>query len=239
MAFSLLASCAFFYVAERQALINAKENIVSVYPEDAKIALLEKEVFQQERLLENRLASKYHSQWEKADENTEIIRKLSDEIIVLRKQRENAMEKARSESVTVTIFFTSIGDWLNTDVGFVRGIGYAFLSLFLEISSLAVISLKKYLSIVKIEDPVSDEEYDSESDERKEKDNQMNRLANDITTGKTEPVLRKILKMNYGLSRVDVSCVLTSLCEVQVLKWSKRNVYSLNPDRYTEGDNPV
>ncbi len=223
--FSLIASCAFFVSAEYDAVEKITKSYVVSNATNTKIEAITKEISRLDKLVQNRLSSRYHDQWEEAENNTRRIRDLNVELALLQeKELENKAQYAH-ERVVVTRFFTSIGKILDIDAGLVRNIFYTVLALLLEMSALVSINLCYALPIeAEKKKSIIDREEDSFDEVKSVK---KERLISDIKTGKISPVVRRIKSASYGLSLDDVRSILATLYNEGVLKKDKRNSYKL------------
>lgn len=229
--FSLIASCAFFVSAEYTA-IEAVENEYSYsLKNQARIETVTDEIRQQEKLLENRLASRYHEQWKEAEKTTIRIRELNEELLLLQEAVAEEGVQYAQEKISVTRFFTSVGDLLTVDPALIRNAFYMVLAILLEVSALASISLSNAL---KYEESIHQSKKSNCSKASNLDANpspNTERLINDIQKGIVPPVIRKIRTAGYGLSIDDIRKILVSLYDSGALQKDKRNSYKLS-----EGD---
>lgn len=228
MLFSLLASCAFFYSAEGEALKFSETQFQQSEVFQLKIQSLRGEIDQQNQLMNLRLSSKYHSQWEEADENSKRIHALNAELNDLIGKKEQEKSDFARKEIVITNFFSFIGNMLTLETETIRGFGYGLLSFFLEISSLGAISLNNSLrKEVKDEEIVGNESDPEESNDFVENQDKMKGLVRDILSGKTPPILRKIKYQRYGVSVEEVRRLLSFLHYTGLLEKDKRNSYKL------------
>jgi hypothetical protein len=97
MTFSWLASCAFFMSSETSLLQEAQTNTGEYVALQHRIEGLTQEISHHECLLDNRLNSSYHKQWEAGEGDADTIAKLGISLNVLIERlpsagRENAAE---------------------------------------------------------------------------------------------------------------------------------------------------
>jgi len=243
MVFSWLASCAFLMSSESDLLQEARIKTGEYVALQYKIEGLKQAVSHHERLLDNRLSSTYHKQWEAGEDDANSIAKLRASLSALIERLPLAGRNSAAEHVPTAQFFKQVGDVLNVSVNTARIIGYGILGLLLEVSTLGMISL------VQIFDS---ELKEGSQDNRRKKGNfihnndQLNLTAQqaviqlicDILSGAVPPVFRKIRVANYGVDHSAVQQVLKNLHAIGVLKAGKRNSYEL-AEKPMKADSPL
>jgi hypothetical protein len=129
--FSLLASCAFFYSAEVVAINNSRLVSIEYRVLLERMDTVRQEINHYERLLEKRLNSEYHRQWEEGENDAVRIRELKDSLVVLMDESENVGREAAIKAVPVTHFFATLGRVFGVSKEVVRIFGYGLLALLL------------------------------------------------------------------------------------------------------------
>lgn len=230
MAFSWLASCAFLVASEHDLLRESQTRSDQYIALQLRIESTRQAIVFQERLLEKRLSSVYHSQWKESEANLEAIASLKSTLADLTEDSSNVGLEAAAKKVPTTRFFAGIGQVLNIDPQVVRVMGYGILSLLLELSTLGMIGLARTLKSDlgrthdaprEAETVIGNGEYDIEVKQR------VAQLTSDILQSRIPPVLRRIKAAHYDLDLDVVRQVLRSLFDSGILEQDKRNSYKL------------
>ena len=233
MGFSWLASCAF--------LVSSEHNLLheSQIRSDQYVALLQKidgtkqEIAFHERLLEKRLNSSYHSQWNQGEATVEKIATLKAKLAELTESSSGVGLDAAVQQVPTIRLFNEISQVLNISSELIRAVGYGLLGFLLEVSTLGMISLAHAF---KLDSAVNHRcldsaggELEAGGSEKQDVDTQQMkaRLTDDILKGNTLPVLRRIRAADYGLDIDVIRQVLKGLYTAGVLEADKRNSYKL------------
>ena len=229
--FSLIASFAFFVAAEYSAV----EKISSTYYfgsiQNTNVEAIANEINQLEKLVENRLASRFHEQWKEAENNTKRIRELSSEMNSIQNNILVESEERAQDKLVITRFFKSVGKIANVDPGSVRNTFYITLGLLLEFSSLIMISLNTELN--KDKEQCESRVQKKNGKQTRKKINRITdsikkRLFNDIESGEIDPVIRKIRSAGYGLSIEAIKEVLRDLHRQRIIRKDKRNSFKMS-----------
>ena len=234
MGFSWLASCAFLVSSETSLLEQARIESAEYSAFQQRIESITDQIAHYENLLDKRLGSSYHKQWEEGQSNADKIAELRETLASLVETSSSTGEVAAQKRVSSTQFFNYISQTLNVSIELVRALGYGLLSLLLEVSTLGVISLvhafKQEAAIdhhctenAEIE-PVNDK---SEVQQNKIQQT-IAQLTEDILKGRTPPVIRRIRAAGYALDVDAIRQVLNGLYEVGILEADKRNSYKLS-----------
>ena len=230
MGFSWLASCAFLVSSENSFLEEAQLMSVEYVATQQKIEATHRQITHYERLLENRLSSAYHKQWDEGQSNMDKMAALNESLLALTKKLSLAGKDEALHRVATTQFFTNVSQVLGSSVEWVRAAGYGLLSLLLEVSTLGMISLANSFK----RDSATDsrclecaEEELLDDLERVQGRQAVAQLTEDILKGKIPPVLRKIKAAHYGVDLDEVRQVLQNLRSVGILSDDKRNSYKL------------
>ena len=232
MTFSWLASCAFFMSSDASVLQEAQTKTGEYVALQHRIESLTQEISHHERLLDNRLSSSYHKQWEAGEGDANTIAKLRVSLNVLIERLPSAGRENAAEQVPTAQFFKQVGEVLNVSVDTARIIGYGILSLLLEVSTLGMISLVQVFRA------------DMKAGGRANSDGkgafihnsyQLNLAAQqaviqlicDILSGQVPPVFRKLRAAEYGVDHSVIQQVLKNLHAIGLLEDGKRNSYKL------------
>lgn len=232
MTFSWLASCAFFMSSEASLLQEAQTNTGEYVALQHKIESLTQEIYHHERLLDKRLSSTYHKQWEAGEGDADTIAKLRISLNVLIERLPSAGRENAAEQVPTAQFFKQVGEALNVSADTSRIIGYGVLSLLLEVSTLGMISL------VRVFRADGKEGGRANSDAKGafiHNSDQLNLTAQqaviqlicDILSGEVPPVFRKLRTAEYGVDHSVIQQVLKNLHAIGLLEDGKRNSYKL------------
>ncbi len=232
MTFSWLASCAFFMSSEASLLQEAQTNTGEYVALQHQIESLAQEVSHHERLLDNRLNSTHHKQWEAGEGDANAIAKLRVSLNVLIERLPSTGRDNAAEQVPTAQFFKQVGEVLNVSVDTARIIGYGILSLLLEVSTLGMISL---VQVFRVDGKEGGRANSDAKGTFIHNSDQLNLTAQqaviqlicDILSGAVPPVFRKIRVENYGVDHSAVQQVLKNLHAIGVLKTGKRNSYEL------------
>ncbi|WP_159931082.1 hypothetical protein [Oceanicoccus sp. KOV_DT_Chl] len=186
-----------------------------------------------ERLLEKRLSSSYHTQWNQGEAAVKQIAALRLELSKLADSATDVGLDEAKQQVATTRLFNEISKALHIKSELIRAIGYGVLSVLLEVSTLGMISL---VQAIKLGALVNDQCLDGAEGESQAFDSEKQalgseqmkaQLTDDIIKGNISPVLRRIKSANYGLDIDAVRQVLKGLYTAGVLEADKRNSYKL------------
>jgi len=232
MVFSWLASCAFFISSEMRLLKEAQHGSPEYVALQQEIKGLQNNIAIEEQLLNKRLGSSYHKQWEQAQNSADRIAGFQAKIADKKSLLSQVGLSTASKELETTKLFVTISRTLNISLDSARTFGYAVLALLLEVSTLGMISLagaeKRANSLPSSradepdlqpgDDTVVDEEYRQK----------LAQLTFDILNGKIRPVLRVIKSADYDLSLDQIRAVLRDLHATGILDTDIRNSYKLS-----------
>lgn len=233
MVFSWLASCAFLVSSEHNLLRESQIRSDQYVALQQKISGAKQEIAFQERLLEKRLSSTYHSQWNQGEATVAKIASLKNKLAELTESSSGVGLEMAEQQVPTTRLFNEISQVLNISSKLITAVGYGLLSLLLEVSTLGMISLA---NTFKLDTAVNQPRFENaengldvaDSERQDVEAQQMKaRLTDDIIKGNTPPVLRKILAADYGLGIDVIRQVLRGLYAAGILEADKRNSYKL------------
>ena len=230
MGFSWLASCAFFMTSENRMLQEAQTKTPEYIAFEQRIGSITQQITHYENLRDKRLSSSYHKQWDESQVNMDKIAQLEGALASLIEQSSSVGEKAAQQQVATSQFFSDVSRMMNADIGLVRGISYGLLSLLLEISALAMISLTSSLNHVDSNSPKSKPVDAAVGHMGVEQQRAILQLTGDILNGRIPPVLRTIKSAHYGLDIGIIREVLRSLRFAGILEDDKRNSFKLSPE---------
>ena len=234
MGFSWLASCAFLVSSETNLLEKARIASAEYSAFQQRIESITDQITDYEDLLDKRLGSSYHKQWEEGQSNADKIAELKETLANLIETSSSAGEGTAQKRVSSTQFFNYISQTLNVSIELVRALGYGLLSLLLEVSTLGVISLVRAFKQEAAIDNHCDEKAEIELVKAKSEDQQIKiqktiaQLTEDILKGRTLPVIRRIRAAGYALDVDVIRQVLRGLYDVGILEADKRNSYKLS-----------
>ncbi len=243
--FSCMASIAFFVTQEQQQMRKAVQNTAAFQAQSVSIALLEKEILAKQKLVDARLASRYHDQWDKGE-------RLAGELAALRgtlgqllnANNDIGVDQARQQ-ISTAAFFLGISNILGTSFASTVTVGYALLALLIELSALGVIALtggkggvQTNIEGLKKASPHVDSSKDLNSTVIKPKrrtepckKDQMkaekyallvDKITADIINGKTAPGLRKLIQ-KYGIQYKQARVVLDQLLDRELIQNAGRS----------------
>ena len=232
MTFSWLASCAFFMSSDASVLQEAQTKTGEYVALQHRIESLTQEISHHERLLDNRLSSSYHKQWEAGEGDANTIAKLRVSLNVLIERLPSAGRENAAEQVPTAQFFKQVGEVLNVSVDTARIIGYGILSLLLEVSTLGMISL---VQVFRADMKAGGRANSDGKGAFIHNSDQLNLAAQqaviqlicDILSGQVPPVFRKLRAAEYGVDHSVIQQVLKNLHAIGLLEDGKRNSYKL------------
>lgn len=194
--FSCAASVAFFLGQERASVekVRATTAIFKAHQED--IALLSREIQSKQNLLEKRLSSQFHNQWDKGAVLAMELSDLRDELTAkIRQSQDMGRDEAR-QTVSTSAFFSNIAEISGASLQLVMTLSYGVLALLIEICALGMMAI-------------------SSSSERRGQlppqdvpgvipDTIAQRIKRDILQGVTPPVARRLIttyRIRHALAR--------------------------------------
>ena len=234
--FSCMASIAFFVTQEQQQIRKAVQSTPAFTAQAASIALLEKEILAKQKLLDARLASRYHEQWDKGERLSGELAGLRQELgQLINTSNDIGVDQARQQISTAT-FFVSVSKILGVSFESTVTVGYASLALLIELSALGVIALSgiRYAprkGKKRLQQPESSKGADSKttiSQSQKapskkarikaEKHAQLiEKITAHIVKGKTKPVIRKLIE-KYGIQYQQARNILNQLLDRNLIQ---------------------
>lgn len=235
MAFSLIASCAFFISSESGLLQDTRLKTSEYMVLQQRIENHKQEIVYNESLLDKRLNSAYHKQWEAGQANAEKVSELRESLATVMERSSKVGWNEATKQVTVSRFFSEIGQVLNISVEKIRLAGYSILSLLLEISAMGMIGLRPLFGASQSAEIAVSGEIEMAAESFIQNADQLDlqaqqaviRLICDILSGRAEPVFRKLRLAKYGLDLSVIKQVLKNLHAIGLLKDGKRNGYKV------------
>lgn len=238
MAFSCLASMAFFVTHEHRAVTSAQQASPAYLAHQALIARTEKEMQYKERLAEQRLDSRYHSQWDKSEALLEDIQSLTrqhHELLMTLDQQ--GLQSARAD-IASSAFFLRLADALRVHYDTTAITAFACLAIFIELCALGLISIPRTAASPhtaagheRHEPPQASpqcSEHKVKPREAPEKTTGLEAAAphvaaikKDIMERRTRPIVRDIMK-RYTLRHKDVKSLLEALEESGIIRKAGR-----------------
>lgn len=232
MVFSWLASCAFFLSSEIWLIKETQQRSPEYVALQQEIDGLQKNIAIEEQLLNKRLGSSYHKQWEQAQNSAARIAGIRANIAQKQSALSQAGLSAAESQLETTKLFVAIGHALNISLDSARAVGYAVLALLLEVSTLGMISLagaeRETDSLLYSRPDESELPPDGDASSDEEYRQKLAQLTFDILHGKIRPVLRAIKSADYDLSLDQIRAVLSDLHSTGILDTDIRNSYKLS-----------
>ena len=216
MAFSLSASTSFFITSELDAIRVLEKESPRYQTVELQLHTITNEINANNQLVEKRLSSAYHKQWELAEQTVEKNKQLSALLGELNLKQKELGESYAREANEVTRFFISIARLIDVEENHVRLIFYGVLAFLLEICALASLRITGVNST-----------KTNSSHSRIGRELRMKQLKCDIREGKTIPKVRQIKELDYSLGSVAIKEVLDQLFTEGVLENDVRGSYRL------------
>lgn len=232
MVFSWLASCAFFLSSEMRLIKETQQRSPEYVSLQQEIDGLQKNIAIEERLLNKRLGSSYHKQWEQAENSATKIARFQAETAEKQSALSQVGLSSAESQLETTKLFAAISHTLNISLDTARIVGYAVLALLLEVSTLGMISLagaeKEADRSLSLDSEDIEHQPNDDAVEDEEYRQKLAQLTFDILNGKIRPVLRVIKGADYGLSLDQIRAVLRDLHAAGILDTDIRNSYKLS-----------
>jgi hypothetical protein len=215
--FSWSASVAFFMSSHQASIESSRIESQSYIALAREIKSIRNQIRQKTRILETRLNSQFHDQWDKAETLADSVRELEDVL----KERIKALEHVgyadvySNDNLETTSLFQSLSSLFDTSFKAIVFFAYGVLAFLIESCSLGVISLAATIkaqgqssSILK--NSTKKKNYDS-PEKLMTINQKMLILRNAIISGETDPVIRRIRRSNYRLSEKNIRQVLVEM----------------------------
>ena len=232
MVFSWLASCAFFISSEVRLLKETQQRSPEYVAIQQEISGLQKNIAIEERLLNKRLGSSYHKQWEQAQNSAARIAGFQAEIAEKQSALSQVGLPSAENQLETTKLFIALSHTLNISLDTARTFGYAVLALLLEVSTLGMISLagaeKEAICLPNSRSDEPEQQPDDDTVVDEEYRQKLAQLTFDILNGKVRPVLRVIKGADYDLRLDQIRAVLSGLYSAGILDTDIRNSYKLS-----------
>jgi hypothetical protein len=226
--FSWAASVAFFVSKEEHNIKHYQIESSQHTANKVTISLLELEISEKKKLLDKRLSSSYHSQWDKGEEILKEINKLSNELNQRIEMSDTVGLESAQLKLSTSALFSAISSALSMSFSSVTNIAYGVLALIIEVCALGIMSLKQVASdsskdnnesqYVACQDVVIEDRCNA-------KKNKINRIREDLLTERAKPLISKIIK-DYSISHAEARAIMKSL-ESEGKIMIKRNRYYL------------
>jgi len=216
--FSWAASVAFFTAKEKESIRVYQSESSQYIAHKVTIASLKSTIAEKQKLLEKRLSSNYHNQWDKGEEMLEEINSLNQtlkEHIAL--SDSIGIESAQSQLNTSALFMM-LSSLLSLSFSSVANIVYGMLSLIVEVCALGVMSLAQIVN-------VNEGQGNKKNLLDKNKTEKIRVIKHDILSEKIEPLISKVIK-EYSISHKEAKSIMTAL-EAEGKIMIKRNRYYL------------
>lgn len=233
--FSCMASIAFFVTQEHQQIERGVVQTSEYKAYTTSIELLEKEIQAKQKLLDARLASQYHQQWDKAEDLVSELAALRDKLNQLINENHHVGVESAQKNISTAAFFLGISELLGVPFQSAVTLGYALLALLIELSALGVIAmsepgsrsgdqvdrrrndfddeLEPFTGGERIQPrPSDDTDQDSESPPSSEE-----AIIHDILTGESKPILRQLIKQ-YGIQYQQARDILDHLLDRRLIR---------------------
>jgi hypothetical protein len=215
--FSWSASVAFFVSNQQASLESSRIESVSYQALKVEIDSIRAQIRQKTAVLENRLNSEFHEQWDKAEALTDSIQDLENVLY----ERVKAMDHVGytvtniNDSDKATSLFRYLSSSLGASFNAVTLFAYGVLAFLIESCSLGVISLSNTIKHQSKLSTVRPKKVKPRAQEISEKlrpiEQKMLILREAIIAGEADPVIRRIRKSNYHLSEKNIRKVLAEM----------------------------
>ncbi len=220
--FSWAASVAFFVSKEEQNIKQYQLESSEYAANKMAISLLELEVSEKRKLLEKRLSSSYHSQWDKGEAVLGEINRLTSELNQRIEMSDSIGLGSTQLQLSTSALFSAISSISSLSFASVANIAYGVLALIIEVCALGIMSLKQ--TVITLPKRVSEEQHSAEGQYHHKKD-KINRIREDLLAERTKPLISNIIK-DYSISHTEAKAIMKSL-ESEGKLMIKRNRYYL------------
>ena len=141
--FSWGASLSFFVTLEKNNIEKARKDTDAYAAHEIHIASLKKQISDMELLASKRLNSKFHAQWQAAEESIKNLSKLRLDLKTAIHERVTVgREEAQTQS-TSSLLFLVMSEALQLSVGVVTLLAFGVLSILIESCALGLIFLSQ------------------------------------------------------------------------------------------------
>ena len=137
---SWFASFAFFSIQDNKILEGDRKSTPEYRAYQQQLSILEEKIENNKQLFRQRMESKYHQQWDKAEDIDQKLSKLTEEYTALTRQ-EPSIGLTGLERQGLYSLYSKLGDLFYLSVNSVRVSIHSILSLLIEVCSLAAVSL--------------------------------------------------------------------------------------------------
>lgn len=236
MLFSWMASVAFFISSENEKINEYRKQTAEYLSYQSKLMYLDRTIEIKTDLLNKRLNSRFHEQWDKSETITQEIQDLqANRVNLIANEQSMGISEAYSNLVSMA-FFNAIAEMLNLDRHTVRNVFYALLAFLIEVCALGLIGVCRLQQNKRTSNqppspitrdtsprlPTADEHNILLQNEEANENEEETRLMNDIKNGLVPPVFNQIKALNYALSQKNIKHILQTLKNTGVLKEGPR-----------------
>lgn len=232
--FSCFASVAFFVTEERKMIDVNIEKTYQYKSHLKTIQLIELEIEAKRKILDTRLDSKFHKQWDMSEKVVNDLAKLRKDLSLLMSESKSiGLDEAR-QNISTTAFFLGLSEIVGIEFNFLMTFCYAVLALLLEACSLGVIALSGAVegaTRVDVKDTTEESYFSSVKQGDRDSDRRRKlttRIIEDIGCGEVKPVLRNIIK-DYRIQYAQAKDIFDTLVSIGALK-KRGNGYQLASD---------
>lgn len=205
--FSWSASIAFFISKEKSSIDIYQLESSKFIANNMAISLLEMNILEKRKLLDKRLSSRHHDQWEKGDEILNEIDRMSTE---LRKRIEVSdlvgLEDAKLKLSTSELFST-LSSAFSVSLSLIANTAYGLLALIIEVCAIGVMSL---VQIISDEKKYANESVSLAHKKNGEKSHRIGIVRDGILSKKIKPIISKIIK-DYSISHAEAKKIMIAL----------------------------
>lgn len=219
--FSWAASVAFFVTQEAQGIEKVRTESASYHAHRIAIDSLGQEIAAKQVLVDKRLGSRYHDQWDKGEALSREIAVLNAKLAWLVNDSTSVGREEARRKASTSAFFLRLASALHIDADVIAVITYSMLALLIEVSALGMISLS---STCYTEVPVT--KNGNTRPCGSDISSQEARLRHAILAGNTPPIARQIIR-DYRMRHATVKKILKDLFDEGRLR-KQNNIYVLN-----------
>lgn len=212
LVFSCAASIAFFITQERQGVEIKRLNTETYQAHRLNIELLREDIKTQRALIETRLKSRFHDQWDKGTSSATEVSIMREKLVDLIAQSSLiGLQEARIHQRT-SAFFVSLSVILNMSFDVTVLLCYATLAFLIEWCALGMIALSGSLT-----GRGSQESSDKGEPLSASQEALFQTIQSDIVGGRVPPIARRLIAM-YPIRHPFARDVLKSLEKQKKLK---------------------
>ncbi len=209
--FSWLASVAFF-VSQDTANIAVNQKKSSAYIANQKrILALEVEIQEKRKLLNKRLSSSYHNQWDKGQEVIKEIEALNQELNTRLENTDSIGLNDGQNQLSTAFLFNTLSSLLSVSFSSAINIAYSIFAFVIEICALGVMSLSQIVNSQAKKSKVDKQDIEDDTVTPENNKNELiKKIKEDVLSGKIKPLVTKIIE-NYPIRHNEARLILDDL----------------------------